>query len=88
MRNAMKENVELLLERNAAMIAGGSQWREYCMRFVQPGGQLPPDEVLEISLHKCRVHWRGCPAKLLKESVWWLLDHEMSLDLGSVGSKR
>ena len=68
-------------DRDAALIAGGEQWFEYCEKYHDPRLPLPSKRVQEISLHKCRVHWRDCPADLLKESVLWLLDRGLHLDI-------
>ena len=83
MKNGKKTDAELkafLKKRDAALKAGGEKWFEFCREENAPG-EVPRREVLEISLHKCRVHWRNCPPKKLKESVWWLLDHGCSLNL-------
>ena len=73
---------EYMKSRDAVLLSGDiERLREHMERFDVPGRENASDRVLEITLHKARVHWRDCPPKLLKESVWWLLEREYSLDL-------
>ena len=46
------------------------------------GGDMDlTDEGLRIAMHRGRIHWRECPPEMVRESVWWLLDNEYSLDM-------
>lgn len=73
---------EFLDGRDAALMSGDiEKVRAHLIRIGAPGAEEAPDRVMRIALHKCRVHWRGCPPELLYESVWWLLDNDCSLML-------
>ena len=79
---------EFLDGRDEALRSGDiEQLRAHLIRAGVPGAETVPKRVLRISLHKCRVHWRGCPPELLHESVWWLLDHDCSLMMDEVGAR-
>lgn len=79
---AYRNTKEFLEGRDAALLSGDvEQLREHLIRAETPGAKDASKKVLEISLHKCRIHWRHCPPELLKESVWWLLDRDLSLML-------
>lgn len=70
-----------LKSRNEALRSGDLEvLREHLKRFEVAKVEEMSDEDLLIVLHKNRVHWKDCPPELLKESVWWLLEHEYSLD--------
>lgn len=78
---------EFIAGRDKALVSGDvEKLRAHLIRAETPGAAEVPARILEISLHKCRVHWRKCPAGLLKESVWWLLDHDLSLMLDTEGA--
>ena len=69
-----------LKSRNEALLSGDIEMlRKHLVKYGRTDAKTADREVLEISLHKARVHWRDCPPELLKESVWWLLDHDYSL---------
>ncbi|MBR6030181.1 MAG: hypothetical protein IKP40_13945 [Clostridia bacterium] len=73
---------DFLKSRDAALLSGSiPALRAHLKRFGAPDADTAPDKVLEISLHKSRVHWRDCPPEKLKESVWWLLDRDYDLML-------
>ena len=74
-----KKITDYLKERDEALIAGGDQYAKFCEKHHD--GRMPDPRVVEMSLHKARIHWRGCPPELLKESVWWLLDRGLHLDI-------
>lgn len=83
------ETVEEFLDaRDEALRSGDiEQLRAHLIRGGVLGAKDTPEKVLRISLHKCRVHWRGCPPELLYESVWWLLDHDYSLMMDETGAR-
>lgn len=67
--------------RDEALLSGDvEQLRRYMIRAEVPGAETADARVLEISLHKARVHLRTCPPDKLYESVWWLHDHNFKLD--------
>jgi len=69
-----------LKSRNEALISGDIEMlRKHLAKYWRADVKTADKKVLEIILHKIRVHWRDCPPVLLKESVWWLLDHGYSL---------
>ena len=77
-----KTTKEFLEKRNAALLSGDiEQMREHLIRAGNKSADKADAEVIRISIHKARVHWRDCPADLLKESVWWLHDRGFHLDL-------
>lgn len=79
---------ELMDARHKALISGNvEQMREYIIRSGEPAAMYADVRVIEMSMHKARVHWRNCPPELLHESVWWLLDHHCSLMLNEVGQR-
>lgn len=71
---------DFIKSRDRALMSGDvEQIRAHLARFGNKEAKKEDAKVLEISLHKSRVHWRDCPPDKLKESVWWLLDHGYSL---------
>ena len=71
---------EAIRERDAALLSGDvEQLRTYMIKAGIQGARKVPAKVLEVSLHKSRVNWRGCPPDKLYESVWWLLDRGYDL---------
>lgn len=77
-----KSTKEFLEGRDAALISGDiQQMREHLIRAGDTSAKKAKAEVIEMSIHKSRIHWRGCPADKLKESVWWLLDRGLHLDI-------
>lgn len=77
-----KNTREFMEGRDAALISGDvEEMREHLIRAGTPGAKSAKKEVIEMSIHKSRIHWRNCPADKLKESVWWLLDRGLHLDL-------
>lgn len=73
---------EFMEGRDAALISGDvEQMREHLIRGGSPEAKDAKKEIIEMSIHKSRIHWRGCPADKLKESVWWLLDRGLHLDI-------
>ena len=84
---AYRNTKEFLEGRDAALLSGDPErLREHLIRAETPGAEEASAKVLTISLHKGRVNWRGCPPELLKESVWWLLDHNYSLMLDTASA--
>ena len=72
---------DYIAARDAALMSGDpEEVRRHLIRAGTPGAAGAKRLVIEIAMHKARVHWRGCPPELLYESVWWLHDRKYHLD--------
>lgn len=81
-----EQEVEALMAmRESALLSGDiPKLREYFRAAGEDEAAEAEDDVLEIAVHKSRIHWRDCPPELLHESVWWLHDHGYSLNYDNV----
>lgn len=58
-------------ERNAMLMRGDlAEMRKW---MVKATGRVPSSDVVEITLHKCRLESLGLPAEMRRESANWLL---------------
>lgn len=78
----VKELSQFLKDRNEALLSGDvEKVREFVKKHGIGGDMDLTDEGLRIAMHRGRIHWRECPPEMVRESVWWLLDNEYSLDM-------
>ena len=83
MNKHVNENRRLKSAHEALLSGDPEKMREHLTNY--PQGSVAAEDMkvneLKLTIHKNRVHWRDCPAELLKESVWWLIDNEYSRDM-------
>ena len=85
-RDIFKDKIKAFVaERDAVLIEGNLEGLRAFSVKHNPGFEIPPDDILEVSLHKARTGAKSLPLALRQASKKWLLERgSSSLDDGDL----
>lgn len=66
--------------KNVLMTGNLDEFKKFCKKHKKYIGYktIPPNDILEISMHKIRVHDTSLPKDIRVESAEWLISREFS----------